>query len=224
MQNHYNDAALGTSPKISCKMESVYAGFWARAAAYLIDSVFVFVVLLAVRLVLSAAMRMASGTPLGGNLIFQYDFKDIVLYVLKVLYFVLFTYFSGATLGKRAMNLEVTCADPGEELSFFTVVYRETVGRFLCSVVAGIGYLMVGVDKEKRGLHDILCDTRVVYAKKIKVYETQVVMPIQVPTYQASRGETPANAEAEQNQEEETPGTQENSGQKTAMPWDSPFE
>lgn len=28
---------------------------------------------------------------------------------------------------------------------------------------------MAGVDREKRGLHDMICDTRVVYAKKIKV-------------------------------------------------------
>ncbi len=30
---------------------------------------------------------------------------------------------------------------------------------------------MAGIDGEKRGLHDILCDTRVIYAKKIKVIE-----------------------------------------------------
>ena len=34
---------------------------------------------------------------------------------------------------------------------------------------------MAGVDREKRGLHDMLCDTRVVYAKKMKV----------LPVYQA---------------------------------------
>ena len=37
---------------------------------------------------------------------------------------------------------------------------------------------MAGVDKEKRGLHDFLCDTRVIYAKKIKV------IPV-YPRYQA---------------------------------------
>ena len=59
-----------------------------------------------------------------------------------------------------------------------TVVYRETIGRFLCSLSVGIGYIMAGVDKEKRGLHDFLCDTRVIYAKKIKV------IPV-YPRYQA---------------------------------------
>ena len=38
----------------------------------------------------------------------------------------------------------------------------------------GIGYIIAGVDKEKRGLHDMLCDTRVVYVKRIKGYSVNI--------------------------------------------------
>ena len=55
------------------------------------------------------------------------------------------------------------------------VVYRETVGRFLCSLPVNIGYIVAGIDSEKRGFHDMLCDTRVVYQKK----ELQKTEPIQ---------------------------------------------
>ncbi len=199
MQNNYGNISMDgnavlqagedfvkTEPdKKTVDTEITYAGFWARAAAYVIDSVVVFAALLVVRLVMFLVMKVLSGTVLGGNLVFQYDLKDIVLYVLKVLYFILFTYYIGATPGKRAMNLKVVSEDPEGRLSLFTVVYRETIGRFLSSVIAGVGYLMIGIDKEKRGLHDILCDTRVVYAKKVKVYETKVVIPIQTPVYHA---------------------------------------
>ena len=120
-----------------------------------------------------------SGTWLGGNILFYYTLKDILLYVFQVLYFILCTWLTGTTLGKRAMNLRVISACPEEPLGLLDVVYRETIGRFLCSLSVGIGYIMAGVDKEKRGLHDFLCDTRVIYAKKIKV------IPV-YPRYQAS--------------------------------------
>ena len=99
--------------------------------------------------------------------------KDIVLYALKVLYFIAFTYLTGTTLGKKAMNLRVVSKNPEEKLTLFNVVYRETVGRFLCSLPVNIGYIVAGIDSEKRGFHDLLCDTRVVYQKKIKEWMAQ---------------------------------------------------
>ncbi|MFR4625420.1 MAG: RDD family protein [Dorea formicigenerans] len=82
------------------------------------------------------------------------------------MYFALLTWCTGTTIGKRLMNLRVVPADGNEKLSFVDVLYRETVGRFLCGISIWIGYIIVGIDKEKRGFHDMLCDTRVVYEKK----------------------------------------------------------
>lgn len=155
-----------------------YAGFWVRLAAYCIDSVIVFAGLLIARLFLSGITAVVEGTALGGNVLFHYTLKDIILYVFHVLYFILCTYLTGTTLGKRAMNLRVVSADWGRRPGLLDVVYRETVGRFLCSLSIGIGYIIVGFDGEKRGVHDMLCDTRVIYAKKIKVF----------PVYQMPKG------------------------------------
>jgi len=152
------------------KTDVTYAGFWVRLAAYTIDSIIVFFGLLLVRFMLSGILALAEGTALGGNILFHYTLKDIVLYVFQVIYFILFTYLAGTTPGKWLMNLRVVGADRHEKLSLTDVLYRETIGRFLCSLTIGIGYILAGVDKEKRGLHDILCDTRVVYEKKVKVY------------------------------------------------------
>ncbi len=90
-----------------------------------------------VRLFLSGIMSLLSGTPLGGNLIFQYDLKDIVLYVFQVLYFILCTWLTGTTLGKKAMNLRVVSAENGGELKLLDVVYRETIGRVPLQPVCG---------------------------------------------------------------------------------------
>lgn len=160
MQNNYSNK------------EAEYAGFWVRFFAYMIDWFLVFFALLLVRLMMSGVMSVVKGTVLGGNILFQYNLKDIVLYVLQVLYFILCTYYTGTTVGKKMMNLRVVCADREEGLTLLNVIYRETIGRFLCGAIMGAGYIMAGIDGEKRGLHDILCDTRVIYAKKIKVFET----------------------------------------------------
>ena len=157
--------------------DTEYAGFWVRLAAYVIDSIIVFFGLLFVRLFLSGIMSVLSDTWIGGSILFHYTLKDILLYGFQVLYFILCTYLTGTTLGKRAMNLRVVSAD-GQKLTILNVVYRETIGRFLCSISVGIGYIIAGVDREKRGLHDILCDTRVIYAKRVKV------IPV-YPRYQA---------------------------------------
>ncbi|MEZ3434947.1 MAG: RDD family protein [Lachnospiraceae bacterium] len=163
------------------KSAFTFAGFWVRLAAYVIDSVIVFFALLFVRLFSSGVMSLAEGTPLGGNVLFTYTLKDIILYAFQVLYFILFTYYTGTTPGKRLMNLYVMSAE-GKRLSLTDVVYRETIGRFLCGATVGIGYIMAGVDKEKRGLHDMLCDTRVVYMKKIKAYPNFQMPPdINIP-------------------------------------------
>ena len=151
-----------------------YAGFWVRLAAYCIDSLIVWIGLLFVKLIISI-LSMAGGGVFHTEILFRYTARDIILYVLQVLYFILLTHGTGTTPGKRLLNLRVVNADGSQKLELMDIVYRETIGRFLCGLSVGIGYIMAGVDREKKGLHDMLCDTRVVYAKKIKVF----------PVYQA---------------------------------------
>lgn len=139
----------------------------------MIDSVVVFAGLLIVRLIFAGISLAGGGAITGTDILFHYSLKDIMLYALKVLYFIAFTYLTGTTLGKKAMNLRVVSKNPEEKLTLFNVVYRETVGRFLCSLPVNIGYIVAGIDSEKRGFHDLLCDTRVVYQKKIKAWMAQ---------------------------------------------------
>lgn len=150
-----------------------YAGFWVRLAAYVLDSLIVFAGLLIVRLIFAGISLAGGDAIIGTDILFHYSLKDIALYVLKVLYFIAFTYLTGTTLGKRAMNLQVVSKNPGEKLTLLNVVYRETVGRFLCSLPVNVGYIVAGLNPEKCGFHDMLCDTRVVYLKKVKVWKVQ---------------------------------------------------
>ena len=95
--------------------------------------------------------------------------KDILFYLMQAAYFILLTYFTGSTLGKKIFQIRVVSTEE-RKMTFFEVAFRETVGRFLSALILSIGYIMIAVDKNKRGLHDILSDTNVVYYHEKKVY------------------------------------------------------
>lgn len=137
-----------------------YAGFFVRLAAACTDAFFVGCILFTLRL--PAVFAAGSTNPLYQPILFQFSLWDIFLYFLSTAYYVFFTYVSGATFGKRLFSLQVVAADGGR-LSLWDVIYRETIGKYLSGAFLGIGYLMAGAHREKRTLHDMLADTRVVY-------------------------------------------------------------
>lgn len=145
------------------------AGFFVRLAAYLLDSFIVGAALLMVRIPIWISEWISPDNIVVRDLIFSYSLADIVLYVLGVLYFIILTYKTGATVGKRMLHIRVVSAED-RKLTLFEVIYRETVGRFLSALVANVGYFMIGIHKDKRGLHDLLSDTKVIYYHEKKVY------------------------------------------------------
>lgn len=154
----------------------VPAGFFVRLAAYLLDSLIVGAALLLVRIPLWISSWVSPDNIIVRDFIFQYSVADILIYILGVLYFIILTYKTGTTLGKKVLHLRVVSAED-RKMTLFEVVFRETVGRFLSGLILNVGYIMIGVEKEKRGLHDLLSDTRVVYCHEKTVYiETPVMI------------------------------------------------
>lgn len=141
----------------------VYAGFFVRLCAYAVDMLVVGLGLLIIRIPVGILSMSAPDNFITRDLVFEYSISDMVLWVLTVVYFVAMTYNTGSTLGKKLFRLEVISTD-GSDLNLFEVVYRESIGRYLSTVILWVGYLIIGVDSEKRGFHDMLADTRVVYA------------------------------------------------------------
>jgi len=137
------------------------AGFFPRLAAYVLDRLILGVVLLVPRLtVLASRFR---GDTLSRAVLFRFSAGDILLWALAAAYFVLFTAFTGSTLGKKAMKLTVVTKEGGRP-DFMTVLSRETFARYLSGVILCLGYLLCLIDPENGALHDRICDTRVVYA------------------------------------------------------------
>lgn len=154
----------------------VPAGFFVRLAAYLLDSLIVGAALLLVRIPLWISSWVSPDNIIVRDFIFEYSVADILIYILGVLYFIILTYKTGTTVGKKVLNLRVVSVEE-RKMTLFEVAFRETVGRFLSALILNVGYIMIGVQKEKRGLHDLLSDTRVVYChEKTVQIETPVVV------------------------------------------------
>ncbi|MGX8710883.1 MAG: RDD family protein [bacterium] len=139
-------------------------GFFVRLAAYLIDLLLVGTMLLIVKIPMFFVRLSHPDNFLTGALLFRFSLLDILLYLAASAYFVILTYQTGATVGKRLMNLRVVSVN-GEPLTLLNVLYRETIGRYLSSLLF-VGYILVGLNNEKRGLHDMICDTKVIYVCK----------------------------------------------------------
>jgi len=144
------------------KEDIVYAGFFVRLSAYIIDCIIVGIALLIVRIPKFIIYLMNPNVFFLKPMLFEFSIFDIVIYLLGLTYFVLMTYYCGGTLGKKLFKLKV-CKITNEKLSLFTIIYRESIGRYLSGLILFIGYIMIGIDSKKRALHDILSDTVVIY-------------------------------------------------------------
>lgn len=144
------------------KEQPVYAGFFTRLAAFLIDSLLVGLVLLCIRVPFGILRLTAEDLFLFRPVLFTFNVLDIFYYLLHLGYFVLMTYYCSATVGKYLMKLKVVDVK-GEKLSFMSVLVRESVGKYLSAFIVYIGYLMAGIDSRKQGLHDKIADTCVIY-------------------------------------------------------------
>jgi len=152
----------------------VYAGFWLRFVAYLIDKV----ILGAATVALFIPFFFLIGGAAYLERLQQRDFENFEPHHLAPLLFVIFVfgglallvqwlYFayleSGekqATWGKQALNIYVTDLE-GKRISF-----GRASGRYFAKIVTGliplwIGFIMAGFTERKQALHDMIAATLV---------------------------------------------------------------
>ncbi len=69
---------------------------------------------------------------------------------------------TGQTPGKKFLKIKVVDEKTGKVPTLTTVIIRETVGKFLSTLVFYIGYLWAWKDKNKQTWHDKIAHTIVV--------------------------------------------------------------
>jgi len=137
--------------------DEVYAGFWKRAAAALVDGLIIGI--------FGNLGGEALGTIVGdlasGSDVVVVAFVILTTIVLNAVYFALFhAAFNLATPGKMVIGIKVVRSN-GEPISF-----RRGIGRYFATFPSAMllcaGYLMAAFTDRKRALHDFMCDTVVV--------------------------------------------------------------
>lgn len=85
----------------------------------------------------------------------------IVNIAINYSYTVGFLVYRGATPGKMALGLVVLDTQL-EKVSLSKALLRETIGKFVSSVVFGLGYVAIITDKRRQGWHDQIANTLVI--------------------------------------------------------------
>ena len=148
---------LNAQDKVQIKESSagVYAGFWMRFWAYLLDLVVIGSIH---RLIIYPVFRAMDVSLVEDGIFSPVSIATAVVFYL---YFVLMTKYYGQTLGKMVFGLKVVEIS-GNRLSWGTVLFREWIGRFISATVIFL-YIIVAFTAKKQGLHDIFADTTVIY-------------------------------------------------------------
>ncbi|UII22277.1 RDD family protein [Fulvivirga ligni] len=159
------------------KRPLVYAGFWLRFLALIIDSILVYI---AVSILFAILTAMGMGyleelTAFSRNRgVMDQEQAMEMFYVAMRALAIISLFFNAAyilyyslmessgnqaTLGKMAVGLKVTDLN-GERLTFGKAIVRN-VCKILSTIVLYIGWIIAGFTEKKQALHDILASTLV---------------------------------------------------------------
>jgi len=157
-----NELSSNTQPN----QNTMFAGFWRRVAALLIDQAIVNVAWLVIGLII-----VFSGSEV------LKTFTDWIFVVIFWLYFAIMESSTRqATVGKIILGIKVT-DENGNRLSFLHATGR-TFAKFLSVITLGVGFLMAGFTKKKQALHDKIAKCLVVKYRESHLWRAIAITAI----------------------------------------------
>ena len=137
-----------------------YAGFWVRAAAFLVDGCLITIVMFVILVPFGVPLIVAR--EVGTTTVFElHPTSSTVNTVLSTFFFVGFWARLGQTPGMMLFNLRVLRAEDGQKIDLPIAAIRY-LGLLVSLAVFLIGVIWVAFDRNKQGWHDKIVRTVVV--------------------------------------------------------------
>ena len=164
VQTQQSSPTDGYAPEYEANGQSLAsrpAGFWVRLVAFIVDNALTFALTAAIASALGISISDWWREATTSETAWNFGAFDWISSVLGALYFSILVAAWSATLGKLLFGLEVVRND-GSKVGIGRAFFR-----YWCYIISfllvGIGFLMIAFRRDKRGLHDLICDTKVVY-------------------------------------------------------------
>ncbi|MBO7414635.1 MAG: RDD family protein [Fibrobacter sp.] len=154
-----------------------YAPFFVRSLAYSVDLIILTIAGFAVMGILCAtglmnfqellqSMEAFSSAPSFEtmNNFFSLPGMDLftsISFLIQTVYFIVLHALYGATVGKKLFRIHVETG-AGNKISWMGAIIRY-IASIMSMMLYGLGYLTVLIDPKRRGLHDFIASTCVVY-------------------------------------------------------------
>ena len=133
----------------------VYAGFWIRVGASIIDSILILLVIAPILTAIYGREYWVSESFIQGT-------WDVLLnYILPAIAIIIIWIYRSATPGKMVLGLTIVDANTGGKPSTGQFIGRY-LGYYVSTIPLLLGLIWVGIDKRKQGWHDKLAGTVVV--------------------------------------------------------------
>lgn len=130
-------------------INQVYASFWQRLAALLIDAVIMAMAGFMLALILKTIDQRVT------------FIEEFLQFMIGVSYYVFYQAHEGQTIGKKILKIKVV-NELNQTPMVFTFFLREVVGKTISGLTLGVGYLWMLWDGKKQTLHDKIANTYVV--------------------------------------------------------------
>ena len=150
---------------------AAYAGFWIRVVGWLVDAIILGVVGGIVQVTLVGSLITIPQPQPGvvpdigslGPIMGRLGLASLLNIAIAACYEAFFVANLSATPGKLVIGVRVV--RPDGSLVDLGRAFGRYFAKLLSFFILCIGFIMVGFDSEKRGLHDMICDTRVVKSR-----------------------------------------------------------
>lgn len=147
---------------------AIYASFWERLGAYIIDAILLGIIGYMIRLAFGGdttyVLDESEGFSSTSFVATYFGAAFWLTIIVDWLYFAVMESGSRqATLGKMALGIKVTDTE-GKRISFVNATGRY-FAKFISTIILFIGFLMVLWDERRQGLHDKLAGTLVAKGK-----------------------------------------------------------